>query len=89
MPASSPSSSSFEFELVLLHLALIRCRCCCPLPAHSPSIPHPACRRTAGTIVYAGARYRAISKFALVVLRERNPMRQVRPKPRSASERLG
>jgi hypothetical protein len=30
-----------------------------------------------GTILYAGARYRAISKFALVVLRERNPSRQV------------
>lgn len=29
-----------------------------------------------GSIVYAGARYRAISKFALVVLRERNPARQ-------------
>ncbi|KAI3437870.1 hypothetical protein D9Q98_000316 [Chlorella vulgaris] len=29
-----------------------------------------------GTILYAGARYRAISKFALVVLRERNPSRQ-------------
>lgn len=32
-----------------------------------------------GTIVYAGSRYRAISKFALVVLRERNPSRQVGP----------
>ncbi|KAL4422114.1 hypothetical protein ABPG77_003399 [Micractinium sp. CCAP 211/92] len=29
-----------------------------------------------GTIVYGGVRYRAISKFALVVLRERNPSRQ-------------
>lgn len=29
-----------------------------------------------GAITYAGARYRAISKFALVVLRERNPSRQ-------------
>lgn len=29
-----------------------------------------------GTILYAGDRYRAISKFALVVLRERNPSRQ-------------
>lgn len=29
-----------------------------------------------GTIVYGGTRYRAISKFALVVLRERNPQRQ-------------
>jgi hypothetical protein len=29
-----------------------------------------------GTILYAGTRYRAISKFALVVLRERNPSRQ-------------
>jgi hypothetical protein len=31
-----------------------------------------------GCILYAGARYRAISKFALTVLRERNPARQVR-----------
>lgn len=30
-----------------------------------------------GTILYGGVRYRAISKFALVVLRERNPSRQV------------
>lgn len=29
-----------------------------------------------GAIMYAGTRYRAISKFALVVLRERNPTRQ-------------
>jgi len=29
-----------------------------------------------GAIMYAGIRYRAISKFALVVLRERNPTRQ-------------
>ena len=27
--------------------------------------------------MYGGVRYRAISKFALVVLRERNPSRQV------------
>ncbi len=32
---------------------------------------------TAGTILYSGERFRAISKFALVVLRERNPQRQV------------
>jgi hypothetical protein len=30
----------------------------------------------AGGIRYAGSRFRAISKFALVVLRERNPSRQ-------------
>jgi hypothetical protein len=29
-----------------------------------------------GAITYNGNRYRAISKFALVVLRERNPQRQ-------------
>ena len=29
-----------------------------------------------GAIIYEGIRYRAISKFALVVLRERNPLRQ-------------
>jgi hypothetical protein len=38
-----------------------------------------------GTILYAGTRYRAISKFALVVLRERNPSRQVRAAGRRLS----
>ncbi len=45
------------------------------LPSHQPTLLRIPC---AGTIVYGGVRYRAISKFALVVLRERNPSRQVR-----------
>jgi hypothetical protein len=53
---------------VLTHRCPCHARCLpCPCPLVCP----------AGTILYAGARYRAISKFALVVLRERNPSRQV------------
>ncbi len=43
------------------------------MPTPLLSTPSPP---LTGTIVYGGTRYRAISKFALVVLRERNPQRQ-------------
>lgn len=36
--------------------------------------------------MYGGVRYRAISKFALVVLRERNPSRQVSARPKRPAQ---
>ena len=55
------------------------CPICAPAllhPAATPCAPSHPSPPPAGAIRYAGARFRAISKFALVVLRERNPTRQ-------------